>query len=113
MTFDELIVTMQARLGHPVKYSLAKDGRIEQSSQAVLTTYNGGTTDPVAPDELGRVAFGCPYPGLGFVLDPSVVTGWQESSDGRLLRVDMYGGAAFLIETVESAERPSAPGALA
>jgi hypothetical protein len=91
---------MQARLGRRVKWSKERHGRIEHSSEGVLSTGLGRITDAV-PDELGRVGFWVPYPAIGFMLDPRVVTGARE--DHGLLRVEMVEGLAFLIETVEPA----------
>jgi hypothetical protein len=105
---------MQARLGLRVKISREEGGRIRRAGQGVLKPGIPGATEAV-PDDLGPVAFMIVAPGpntYGFLLDPRVLTAVQEQPDRRLLRVEILGGSAFVIETLSTARNPLWPSQL-
>jgi hypothetical protein len=103
VTFTEVVAAWQSRLGQRVRVTTEERGRVRRTAEGVLKP---GIPDAieVVPDEHGRVAFMIVGPGpntYGFLLDPRIVKTGQEQHDGREVRVEMYGGVAFVIQTLK------------
>jgi hypothetical protein len=105
VTFAEVVAVWQSRLGQRVRVTTEEHGRVRRTAEGVLKPGIPGAIE-VVPDEHGRVAFMVVGPGpntYGFLLDPRFVTAGQEQHDGHDVRVEMYGGLAFMMETLERA----------
>jgi hypothetical protein len=105
MTFAEIVDATRARLGQRVSLSREENGRIRRTTRGELKPGIPNTTDAI-PDDQGRVGFmierrhGPGAPAVyGVLLDPLVVIDGREDRDGRRLRIELYGGSAFIIET--------------
>jgi hypothetical protein len=98
MTYEELVVEMQARLGQKVRVGFERKGRIRRSREGDVKP-GLDTRSELMPDDDGRLVFrvvGSEW----LVLDPRLVADAQEQRDGQVLRVEMVDGSAFVIETL-------------
>jgi hypothetical protein len=99
VTFAEVVAATQARLGQRVKVTIREQGRTKRTCHGVLAPGLCGATEAV-PDEDGKVAFRVAPNAWWFLLRPDLVTDAQEQPGGRVLRVEMVGESAFVIETL-------------
>lgn len=99
MTFAEVVVALQARLGEQANVALVQDGRRGVLRQGVLSPGQLGATE-MATDPDGIFVFRLTPGARYYRLDPSVFASAEEVSDRHLwtLRVDLVGGGALLVE---------------
>jgi hypothetical protein len=116
LTFSEVVVAMQARLGRPVKLTFERQGRIRRTAHGRLKPGLDSRTELV-PEDDGALEFKVGDQMAWSRFLPFAFTGAQDQPDHRLLRVEMgdarpdhrllrveMGDASFVIETAEPAE---------
>jgi hypothetical protein len=105
MTFEEVIGALQARLGSRVRVESSN----ANSCSGVLRPGIGieeeaqGRDFPIeaTPDENGAWTFRVAPYAYWFRLHPAIVSRANEDPDGRLLRIELVEGGAFVIKTLE------------
>jgi len=106
MSFDEAVTAMQARLGQKVRVKREPKGRAQSTVEGTLRPGQGfeeesrglGAPAAAVPDEDGAWTFRVAPNAYWFRLHPQMVTGVQEESDRRRLRIELADGGAFVVE---------------